>query len=219
MILMQGASLVSRLRFSFLVLVSGLVGCAPPRAMCRAESECGATHACVAGRCQAARGHARIQSARRLRLTPRRVECGASHAHGTTCPAGEPLSLEFAFTGLRPEDEIVESYLSLCLVESPAAELIGHAEDNPQVVLLGSTPLRRTPPSHDVGLARTRLLAGDAACPIRLDVLDLTRKWKARGTEEGSLVIFWDGPGSVGTQVALEPTEPAGDMALELYVR
>ena len=50
-------------------------------------------------------------------------------------------------------------------------------------------------------------------------VLELVQKWhKGRG-KRGSVAIVWEGPGARGTRVALEAVEPAGELALELYVR
>lgn len=218
MLVSQSASLLTRL-FGAIASICVFAGCAPTRAMCRLESECGKENSCVAGRCQSAKGHARIQSSRRVRVSPKRIDCGAVGERVAMCPTGEPLAVEFEFElALKPQDDVVEAYLNVCL-SAPPADLIGHAEDSPQVALLGSTPARRRRPSRDLGLARTRLHVGEPACPVRLDVLELVRKWRTRSNGEGTLVVMWEGPGAGGTQVALQSDEPASDLALELYVR
>jgi hypothetical protein len=214
------------LRSALLFLPQLLAACVPPPHTCTFEAECGDRAACVAGRCVTKGATAAIDTARRLLFAPVETAWLARHGGddgpnpaivtlGRAADAGAIALVRFA-AELPAETKVIEAYI---LIER-AADI----DVDPQPITLypelivdpwDSTSLSwgRAPRVQDVGAARTRVSRSSGPL-VRLEVRDLVKRWRRRGSREFGVAIVAEGESATGIALLWAPGGPR----LELYV-
>jgi hypothetical protein len=214
------------LRLGVAALVLAPAACIARAKMCVDSGECGASAACVAGRCLPDGGVPAIQTARRILFAPvdaaylrRGIGAGDDAAPPPFVVLGRDserearLLLRYAVP-LPPEASVVEAYLLLErseLVDSDPAPVALHAARITEPWDSRSISWATQPRIDDLNLPSTTVRAGGGAL-VRVDVKDLVAKWRSHDEHDQ------------GVAVVAETSTPSGiafarGARLELYVK
>jgi hypothetical protein len=181
--------------------------------MCAATSECAAQASCVAGRCQPERPNVKpaIDTGKRLVVHPvdvafvRRGDPASAELPPQFTLGREPAALLLRFSVALPAGaNVVEAYLVLRRSES--------VDDDPTPISLHvtrivdpwsgrSTSWAMQPRTEE---ARAPTTTVDPAGPalVRLDVLDLVRKWRRHSPSDQGLEVIADNDSRTGMTFA-----------------
>lgn len=200
--------------------------CVPPSRTCALEADCDTRAACVAGRCVTKGATAAIDSARRLLFVPVAMAWRARQGKdkefdptivtlGRTSDGGAIAFVRFE-AELPVETKVLEAYILL--------ERASDIDVDPEPITLyperildpwdsSSLSWGRAPHTQDIGAARTRVSATSGPL-VRLEIRDLVKRWRRRGSREFGVAIVADGDSATGIAFLWAPGGPK----LELYV-
>jgi hypothetical protein len=214
------------LRSALLSLPLLVAACVPPPRACALEADCGARAVCVAGRCVTKGATAVIDSARRLLFAPVAMAWLARRGEdkqidptivtlGRASDGGAIAFIRFE-ADLPVETKVIEAYILL--------ERAPDVDVDPEPITLyperildpwdsSSLSWGRAPRTQDIGAARTRVSATSGPL-VRLEIRDLVKLWRRRGSREFGVAIVADGYSATGIAFLWAPGGPK----LELYV-